>query len=131
MELHSDYQTDFQASARTLDLGAVLLWSTTFQPVYSRRTPKLIRQSDPERLNLSLPLSGELRVSRGQGEALYGPHSLCVVDTSQPVEIHAGEGTLSYSGVGLEVPKDLLPLSRKRIDDVARQRISAQEGYGA
>jgi hypothetical protein len=43
LELRSDHRADFRASQRVLDLGAVSVWPTTFQPVCFRRSPKLIR----------------------------------------------------------------------------------------
>ncbi|MCX4452501.1 helix-turn-helix domain-containing protein [Streptomyces sp. NBC_01340] len=131
LELRSDHRADFRASQRVLDLGAVSVWPTTFQPVCFRRSPKLIRQSDPEGLHVSLPLSGALRTVRGEEEAEYGPDSLCVVDTSRTVDVHGGDGSLPHTGVGLEVPKALLPLPRNRLDHVTGLRLSVQEGFGA
>ncbi|UFR06734.1 helix-turn-helix domain-containing protein [Streptomyces sp. Go40/10] len=131
LELRSDHWADFRASQRVLDLGAVSVWPTTFQPVCFRRTPKLIRQSDPEGLHVSLPLSGALRTVRGTEETVYGPDSLCVVDTSQPVDVHGGDGAGLHTGVGLEVPKALLPLPRGQVDRAASLRLSAQTGFGA
>ncbi|AEM86165.1 helix-turn-helix domain-containing protein [Streptomyces violaceusniger] len=130
MELLSDHRADFQASQRVLDLGAVSVWPTTFQPVCFRRTPKLIRQSDPEGLHLSLPLSGPLRAARTDDKAVYGPNTLCVVDTSRPIDVHGGDDSHPHQGVGLEVPKALLPLSQNQVDKVTGLRLSAQEGYG-
>ncbi|MGA6160411.1 helix-turn-helix domain-containing protein [Stenotrophomonas sp. NPDC087984] len=131
LDLRSDHWADFRASQRLLDLGAVSVWPTTFQPVCFRRTPKLIRQSDPEGLHISLPLSGVLRAVRGEEEAVYGPGSLCVVDTSRPVDIHGGDDASLHTGVGLEVPKALLPLPRNQLDQAARLRLSAQDGFGS
>ncbi|QTI90473.1 AraC family transcriptional regulator [Streptomyces sp. AgN23] len=131
LELRSDHWADFRASQRLLDLGAVSVWPTAFQPLCFRRTPKLIRQSDPEGLHISLPLSGALRAVRGEEEAVYGPDSLCVVDTSRPVDIHGGDDASLHTGVGLEVPKALLPLPRNQLDQVTGLRLSAQEGFGS
>ncbi|MFE7275133.1 helix-turn-helix domain-containing protein [Streptomyces sp. NPDC057623] len=131
LELRSDHRAGFRASQRVLDLGAVSVWPTTFQPVCFRRTPKLIRQSDPEGLHLSLPLSGALRAVRSEGEQVYGPDSLCVVDTSRPVDVHAGDDANLHAGVGVEVPKALLSLPRNRLDQVAGLRLTTRDGYGA
>lgn len=131
LELRSAHRADFRASQRVLALGAVSVWPTTFQPVCFRRSPKLIRQSDPEGLHVSLPLSGALRTVRGEEEAEYGPDSLCVVDTSRTVDVHGGDGSLPHTGVGLEVPKALLPLPRNRLNHVTDLRLSAGEGFGA
>ncbi|WP_432095873.1 helix-turn-helix domain-containing protein [Streptomyces sp. bgisy100] len=130
LELLSDHRADFRASQRLLDLGVVSVWPTTFQPVCFRRTPRLIRQSDPEGLHLSLPLSGPLRTDRGREECVYGPDSLCVVDTSRPVDVYGGDGSGLHTGVGLEVPKSVLPLAGRQLDRAAGLPLSALEGFG-
>ncbi|MGW3956176.1 AraC-like ligand-binding domain-containing protein [Streptomyces sp. NPDC004752] len=131
LELRSDHWADFRASQRVIDLGCVTVWPTTFQPVCFGRTPKLIKQSDPEGLHLSLPLSGALHVTRGEQETVYGPDSLCVVDTSRPVDVRGGHGSGSHTGIGIEVPKALLPLPRNQLDRVVGLRLPADEGFGA
>lgn len=131
LELRSDHQADFRASQRVLDLGAVSVWPTHFQPVCFRRTPRLIRQSDPEGLHLSLPLSGALRTVRGEEEAVHRPGSLCVVDTSRPVDVYGGDDARPHTGIGLEVPKAMLALPRNKVDRAARLSLSAQDGFGA
>lgn len=50
----SDRAHDFRATQRVLGLGAVSVWLTTFQQLVIRRTPKLIRRSDPGLFHLSL-----------------------------------------------------------------------------
>ncbi|MDT0461162.1 AraC family transcriptional regulator [Streptomyces sp. DSM 41527] len=131
LDLLSDHRAEFLASQRVLDLGAVSVWPTTFQPVCFRRTPKLIRQSDPEGLHLSLSLHGALRAVRSKEETVHGPDSLCVVDTSRPVDVHAGDDSRPHTGVGMEVPKALLPLPRHAFDRVTAVRLSTREGFGA
>lgn len=131
LELHSDHRADFRASQRVLNLGAVLVWPTTFQPVCFRRTPKLIRQSDPEGLHLSLPLSGALRTVLSEEVTVHNPNSLCVVDTSRPVDVYGGDGSRSHTGIGLEIPKAGVALPRNKVDHAARFNLSVQEGFGA
>ncbi|MPY56365.1 AraC family transcriptional regulator [Streptomyces spongiae] len=131
LELRSDNWADFRASQRVIDLGSVTVWPTTFQPVCFRRTPKLIKQSDPEGLHLSLPSSGPLYVTRGEQETVYSPNTLCVVDTSRPVDVRGGDDSGSHTGIGIEVPKALLPLPRNQLDQVVRLRLPAHEGFGA
>ncbi|WKX74444.1 hypothetical protein Q3Y56_24725 [Streptomyces sp. XD-27] len=67
MELRSDHADDFRAAQHVLDLGAVTVWSATFQPLVFRRTPKLIRQSDPETYHVSLVVRGAGRACGGTG----------------------------------------------------------------
>ncbi|MEW9516154.1 AraC family transcriptional regulator [Streptomyces tubercidicus] len=132
LDLDSEHRSDFRAEQRVLELGEVSVWPTRFQPVRFLRTPKLIRQSDPEGVHLSLPLDGVLRATRGDRETAYGPDSLCLVDTSRPLDLRAGDSfsPRPHIGVGLEVPKALLPLTWDRIDRLTACRLSAREGFG-
>ncbi|WP_432142524.1 helix-turn-helix domain-containing protein [Streptomyces sp. bgisy084] len=131
LQLLSDHREDFRASQRLLTLGDVSVWPTTFQPVCFRRTPKLIRQSDPEGVHISLPLRGTLRVTSREHEAAYDPSHLCVLDTSQPVDVRGGDLSRPHTGVGVEVPKALLSVPPNEISKLTTLQLSAKEGYGA
>jgi hypothetical protein len=82
VELHSDYAADYQAYQRILELGAVQVWPTTYQPLRYSRTAKLIRQSDPEQYHIALPLRGTNRVTRADQESTYGPYD-CMFTTAR------------------------------------------------
>ncbi|MFE0256154.1 helix-turn-helix domain-containing protein [Streptomyces sp. NPDC059010] len=131
LELDSAHRYDFQAEQRLLDFGDVLVWPTTFQPVRFIRTPKLIRQSDPEGIHVSLPLQGILGASQNDHEIVSEPSTLCVINTSRPLTVTAGEDGRAHSGIGLEVPRALLPLSSNRADRLIPCRIPAQHGIAA
>ncbi|GAA2679873.1 helix-turn-helix domain-containing protein [Streptomyces lunalinharesii] len=132
VEVVSDHREDFRVFQRTLSLGAVSVWPASFQPVLFRRTPQLIRESDPERLHLTLPLKGTLHVSRERDDTSYGPYGLNVVRTSHPFEIRSIEGSDGlHTGVGLEVPAALLPVPGRQLDRLTGLRLSAKEGIGA
>ncbi|MFF5538026.1 AraC family transcriptional regulator [Streptomyces cinerochromogenes] len=132
VELVSDYREEFRVFQRTVNLGAVSVWPASFQPVTFRRTPQLIRESDPEGLHLTLPLKGTLHVSRERDEASYGPYSLNVLTTSHPFEIRSVEGSDGlHTGVGLEVPAALLSVPGRRLDRLTGLRLSTGEGFGA
>ncbi|MFD8557447.1 helix-turn-helix domain-containing protein [Streptosporangium canum] len=131
MDMTSDHREDFRASQRLLDLGSVSVWRTAFQSVCCRRTPKLIRQSDPEGVHLSLPTNGPLVTVRGDHEIVYDPYSLCVYDTSRPTELHAGDSSSLHAGVALEIPKALLHLPGNTLERLTTRRLSVREGFGA
>src|SRR5438309_6026083 len=76
MELRSNCADGFRASQRALDLGAVTVWPATFQPLTFRRTPKLIRHSDPETYHLSLLVRGAGAGVWGHRETEYKPYDL-------------------------------------------------------
>ncbi|SFK98457.1 helix-turn-helix domain-containing protein [Streptomyces pini] len=131
LEADSPHRADFRARLRVLSLGAVTVWPAEFAPAVLRRTPELARRHDPRTVHVSLPLRGRLRVAREGRADGHGPGSLCVVDTSRPCEMWAGDGDGPYSGIGLEVPRDLLHLPPERLAGLTRRSLSAREGMGA
>lgn len=130
MDMSSDHAFGFQAHQRMLRLGPVRVWPTTFQPMVFRRTPKLIRSSDPEIYHLSLLLRGRAQIAWEDHEAAFGPDDFHTSDSSRPYRIRAGTGG-PITSVGVEIPKALLPLPRHRGDRVIGKPLSARDGHGA
>lgn len=129
MDLRSDCADDFRASQRVLDLGAVTVWPATFQPLTFRRTPKLIRRSDPETYHLSLIVRGSGAGVWGHRETEYKPYDLHINSSSLAYDVHSSGNSVTM--VGLEVPRALLPLPRDAADQVVGAPVSAREGVGA
>ncbi|OIK01344.1 AraC family transcriptional regulator [Streptomyces sp. MUSC 14] len=129
MDLRSDHTDDFRASQRVLDLGAVTVWSATFQPLVFQRTPKLIRQSDPEAYHLSLVVRGTGAGVWRHRETAYKPYDLFINSSSLPNDVYS-TGDLVQT-VALEVPKALLPLPRDMAARIVGAPVSAREGMGA
>nr|WP_309302193.1 helix-turn-helix domain-containing protein [Streptomyces sp. NBRC 110611] len=130
MELRSDHADDFRASQRVLDLGAVTVWSATFQPLVFRRTPKLIRQSDPEVYHLSLVVRGGGAGVWRHRETRYMPYDLFINSSSLPNDVHSGGDPVQQT-VALEVPKALLPLPCGLAGRIVGAAVSGREGMGA
>ncbi|AJT65181.3 hypothetical protein T261_3513 [Streptomyces lydicus] len=127
LELRSECSDDFRGTQRVLDLGAVTVWSATFHPQVCRRTPKLIRQSDPETYSLSLGVRGTGAGMWKHRETRYKAHDLFITSTSLPSEVHStGVTTLA-----VEVPKSRLPLPRNAAGRIVGAPVSTQEGMGA
>ncbi|WP_406483177.1 helix-turn-helix domain-containing protein [Streptomyces platensis] len=127
MDMNSDRAAQFQAQTRLLELGPVSVWPTIVEPMSWRRTPRLIRQSDPENYHVTLPIAGSVGVTHAGREAVHGPREMHVADTSQP--FHCVTGALH--AVGLEVPRKLVPLRKERADLLLTRRLPAEEGYGS
>lgn len=129
MELGSDHADDFRACQRVLDLGAVTVWSATFQPLVFRRTPKLIRQSDPEAYHLSFVVRGTGAGVWRHRETRYKADDLFINSSSLPNDIHSSGDPVTT--VALEVPKALLPMSRDMAGRIVGAPVSGREGMGA
>nr|WP_308290453.1 helix-turn-helix domain-containing protein [Streptomyces meridianus] len=118
---------------RCIQLGPVAVWPATFRPVTWRRTPKLIRQSDPETYHISLVLQGTGVVSWGGHQRSLGPYDLHNNHSSRPYDIWSdGSGPERLlRTIGVEVPKSVLPLPRGRAERVVGLPMSGREGIGA
>ncbi|MFF4602206.1 helix-turn-helix domain-containing protein [Streptomyces sp. NPDC001339] len=129
MELRSDHAVDFRASQRVLDLGAVTVWRASFQSLVFRRTPKLIRQSDPEVYHLSVVVRGGGAGVWKHRETAYKQHDVFISSSSLPNDVHSAGDPVRT--VALEVPKALLPLPRDMARRIVGAPVSAREGMGA
>ncbi|MGP4111503.1 helix-turn-helix domain-containing protein [Streptomyces sp. 4N509B] len=127
MEMGSAYAADFRAETRLLRLGEVRVWPTRLQPMSWARTPRLIRQADPEFYHLTLARRGTVAISQAGREARCEPTGMYVVDTSRPWECVTDELT----AIGLEVPKRLVPLRPAAVDRLLTRRLSGRDGVGA
>ncbi|AOP47898.1 helix-turn-helix domain-containing protein [Streptomyces lydicus] len=129
VRLESDHAHDFRAYQRVLDLGAVSLWPATFQQSVIRRTPRLIRRSDPEHYHLSLVVRGTGAVTWDDHEAVYRPSDLHLNDSSMPWEIRTGESPVTT--LGIEIPKHMVPLPRDLAGRKIPRRLPSGKGIGA
>ncbi|WUH92116.1 helix-turn-helix domain-containing protein [Streptomyces sp. NBC_00433] len=129
MHLTSAYAADYQAHLRLITLGEVTLWPATYQPLVFLRTPRLIRQSDPEHCHLSLVVRGDAVVTWDRTEAEYDTYDIFTNDTSVPYEI--ATGTEPITSIGIEVPKARLGLPWDRARLAIGRPISGREGIGA
>ncbi|MBL1095315.1 helix-turn-helix domain-containing protein [Streptomyces coffeae] len=131
LDLYSAYAADYQAHQRVLELGALHVWPTTHQSLRYRRTPKLIRQSDPEQYHIGIPLHGTNRISWGNERAVLGAYQIQVYDSSRDVEVNCTNGADLFSGIGIEIPKRLLHLPQNSMDRLFARGMSGREGFGA
>lgn len=129
MQLDSDRIADYRGHQRVIDLGDVTLWPATFDHLVFRRTPKLVRQSDPETCHLSLLLKGEGAADWGRRQTAYRIHDFHTNSSSRPWEIHTGSDPVTI--VGVEMPRALLALPAHHTDRVLGHLISGREGIGA
>ncbi|MFG1805510.1 helix-turn-helix domain-containing protein [Streptomyces sp. NPDC049040] len=129
MRLTSNHAGDYQAHLRLITLGEVSMWPATYQQLVFLRTPKLIRQSDPEYCHISLVVRGGATASWRRNEATYGTYDIFTNDSSVPYEIATSDETIT--SIGIEVPKTQLGLPWGRAQQVLGRPISGRSGIGA
>lgn len=129
LELTSRHAMDFRARQRLIPLGEVTLWPATFQQAEIRRTPRLIKDSDPEVYHLSLILRGEAAVAWERRKAAYRPFDFHASDSARPYEIRTGNEGIS--SIGVEIPKTSLPLPRGQAERAIERPLQGRNGAGA
>lgn len=137
-QISSEHGPDFPATLRVLSLGDVRLWRTEHAPMTTRRTEKLIRASDPELVQVAVPLYGEQRLVQYGRTAVHTVRGLAIADTSHPHVVEAvtsgHPGPRLIAGAGLFVPRHLLPLPAAATDRLmarlADRPLSDRSGVG-
>ncbi|WP_340384604.1 helix-turn-helix domain-containing protein [Streptomyces sp. SS7] len=137
-DITSAHAADFWAESRVMELGSVMVWPTSFLPTRYRRSPKLVRQSDPELYHLTLLIDGGLALDHAGRNDAFGPRDLHLTDSSLPYDLCPygtrpadGTGSRVVTGVGVDLPKALLPLPPHRVRELLGRGLSAREGFGA
>lgn len=134
VDVWSEDVSDFRVTDRVLSLGSVAVRSMDAPAVTVRRTPKLVRESDPEAYQVSLLCQGSMEVVQQQGRtdrrATHRPHDLVLLDSSQPNEsrVMTDEGKRSLTGFSVLVPKALMPVPAESVDLLVGRRIPGGEG---
>lgn len=128
----TDRAGDFRAVLRAMDLGAEHVSTMTCTPMRARRTPRLIRQSDPELYAVTLTQRGHQRLEQVGRQVLMGERDLVVYSTSLPFDAEAvPNGPEPACSVLALVPQALVPLPRERVDGLLAVPLSGREGVGA
>ncbi|MGW1894128.1 AraC family transcriptional regulator [Streptomyces sp. NPDC002004] len=132
-DMTSEYAADFWAHQRVLELGSVTIWPASFRPARFRRSARMVRQSDPELYHVTLLLDGGLGVDHAGQTDMHRQSDLYVVDTSRPYDVRPldNQDCSIITGVGVEFPKVLLPVSPNRVQELLGVRLSGREGTGA
>ncbi|MFF9276956.1 AraC family transcriptional regulator [Streptomyces griseosporeus] len=140
-EATSEHAGDFRAELRVLELGPVTVWRSSFSPAHFRRSARRVRQSDTEVYHLSLLTAGTLTQRHERGvSATIGTGGLLVDASWQACEALAsatpsgpaadGEPGV-VAGVGVDLPKSLLPLPQRQVDRLLARELSVRDGAGA
>lgn len=129
MQLASDRAADYRGEQRLVGLGDVTIWPAAFDHLVFRRTPKLIRQSDPEVYHLSLLRRGEGAANWGRQQVAYRIDDIHTNSSSRSWEVCTGPDPVAL--IGVEIPRALVPLPAHRAERVVGGRISGREGVGA
>lgn len=127
----SPHAPDYRATVRKLRLGEITVPQGAYQPATLRRTPKLIRVSDPETYGLTLVVRGSARMSHSHGEFTYRRYDMVVRSSSRPHTIWTDGSPGGFATLAVDIPAALLPLPRDRADQIIGRPLSGRTGIGA
>jgi AraC-like DNA-binding protein len=98
-------------------------------PFDCRRTPKLIRRSDPELFKIDVQLRGNAVFEQSGREVLLKPGDLTFVDSSRPSRVgHVGD---EHEVVVVQFPHGALPLRHDELARVTALHVQGFDGLGA
>ncbi|WP_433153210.1 helix-turn-helix domain-containing protein [Actinomadura nitritigenes] len=131
MRLASDFPQEFQASMRALDLGAVNVVELTASPSEVLRTPRFIRQSDPELCSVIFPLQGQLVLNQAHREVILNPGDYALYDSSRAFRLRIATGSERATLVRAHMPRALLSLPTDAIRRLSAVPLCGRTGVGS
>jgi AraC-like DNA-binding protein len=95
----------------------------------SRRTPTLVRRSDPELFKIDVQVRGRTVLAQGDREAELRPGDFTLIDLSRPSRVRDVGGV--YEVVVVQFPHAALPLRHDELARATAVRVSGSDGLGA
>jgi AraC-like DNA-binding protein len=126
----SAHQDDFRAIVQAADLGPVQLSTLTIPSVTARRTPALIRRSDPEMYHAALVTAGRHCLEHAGRQGSAGRGDLMLYDTSQPYAVHPHGDGGPAACIIVQVPRTALTLGPRQIAPLLAAPLSGAAGIG-
>jgi AraC-like DNA-binding protein len=122
----------FQAHVAVSGLGLVQATLLTAPSLTIRRTPRLIRHSDPETVFVTCPVRGRAIGEQAGRQADLGVGDLMLRDSSHPYLTRFESGGSGDAQVlSLQFPRSLLPLPERSLRDLNSVPIRGGRGMGA
>ncbi|EDY47215.1 AraC family transcriptional regulator (plasmid) [Streptomyces clavuligerus] len=120
----------FRARSGGMSLGRIGVSRHFHTEHSSRRTPRLIRQGDPEHFVLGVITHGAKKISQHRTDTVLGTGDGVLFDTSHPYAVGT-PGTGSSGMTFLHIPRTLLSFHAPRLDTVLPQRFPTGHGLAA
>ncbi|MFE4802066.1 helix-turn-helix domain-containing protein [Streptomyces sp. NPDC056708] len=120
----------FEARIQAMTLGPAQLSVMSYTPLSSQRTPRLIRQCDPETYQLALTLAGRQSIEQARTYTSLDSGDLLLYDSSRPFTATVGPNPPGAQAMLLQFPRRLLPLPEKAVAPLCGTALPGQAGVG-
>ncbi|MEU3461211.1 helix-turn-helix domain-containing protein [Streptomyces sp. NPDC006733] len=102
----------FNARMELMPLGVGQLSTLSYASLVAQRTPKLVRQSDPEMYHVAVATGGEIGIDQHRQSSLLRQGDMGFFDSSRPFDTQAGEAP--GHALLFQFPKGLLRVPHER-----------------
>ncbi|WP_336214999.1 helix-turn-helix domain-containing protein [Nonomuraea sp. LPB2021202275-12-8] len=124
-------ESAFRAQASFSELGPVQVVLLTATPLSIHRTPRLIRQCDPETFLVTCTVRGRVWGEQDGRHADLHIGDLSLRDSSHPYLTRLAPSERAAQMVCLQFPRSLLPFPQRDLRDLIALRIPGDQGIGA
>ncbi|MEU7777767.1 AraC-like ligand-binding domain-containing protein [Micromonospora sp. SD19] len=131
LRCESQWEPGFRAQVGISEFGPVQATLMTTMPHSVHRTPKLIRQADPEVFKLGCLVRGGGMITQDGHRTDFGVGDLILYDTSRPYLAEFTPDVPVSQLLLLRFPRSLLPLPRRELRRLSAVRIPGAQGIGA
>ncbi|MFC7328943.1 AraC family transcriptional regulator [Marinactinospora rubrisoli] len=130
----SEHAPGYRARYRRLNLGTTRMYATFFQPMTIVRTPRLVRQSDPDRYFLNLVQRGTLAITENTGdtgETVFPTGHFHPNDSATSFRMHLDHGNGPMRVLSTVIPKDQVPLPSAMAARIIGRPVPSTDGIAA
>lgn len=120
----------FRARLRATVLGPVQFSSMTYTACVSRRTPALIRRSDPELYQLAVVRSGQQGIEQERRLAVGDYGDMVLYSSSRPFQATVAPGGKPATSLVMQFPRKLLPLPEREVTSLLAVPLAGSTGMG-
>jgi AraC-like DNA-binding protein len=131
MRVTSDNPANFFATARSLNLAETNVVELTCSTLDVRRTPKMVREFDPELCSILFSLHGRIGVTQAGQEATLSGQDFALYDSRYPFTVRVAADGETARLVRAHIPRSLLPLQDQQINKLLAVPLPGKEGVGA
>ena len=118
----------FRGGVVSAALGTVTMAEVTASHAVVERTPRLIRQEDPEFYKFGLQVTGSCIIEQDNREAQLSPGDLAIYDTSRPYRIRFGD---DFHMIVAMFPRHLVHLPANHMATFTAVRLVGDQGLAA